>query len=105
MVRKKKIKIIPPPPPASASDKVKAKYYEKYDPVDLIDAGYFEDDGIFKGNKCLVDLRPERGLVTIPIEEKVARKLYRIARRSGCSLSELASRWLARDLHTKSHAG
>jgi hypothetical protein len=54
----KKKKNVFPPPPQSASNKDKAAYYEKHDPVDLIDAGLFEEDGIYKGNKRLVDLRP-----------------------------------------------
>jgi len=101
MVRKKHIA---PPPGESASDKAKAHYYEKHDPIDLIDAGYFEEDGIYKGNKRIVDLRPQRGLVTIPIQEKVARKLFRIAKRSGCTPSDLATSWLAKNLHPKSRA-
>jgi len=90
-----------PPPPESASDKAKAAYYEKHDPVDLLDAGYLEEDGIFEGDKRIVDLRPERGLVAIPVDERVARKLCRIARRSGCTPSDLATRWLAESLETK----
>jgi hypothetical protein len=97
-------KHIAPPPCESASDKVKADYYEKHDPIDLIDAGYFEEDGIYKGNKRMVDLRPQRGLITIPIQEKIARKLYRIARRSGCTPSDLATHWLAKSLPPKSRA-
>ena len=31
----------------------KAEYYEKYDAVDLIDAGYLVEDGIFEGDKRL----------------------------------------------------
>ena len=101
MAGNKKRKSIPPPPPESASDKVKAEYYEKHDPVDLLDAGYLEEDGLFVGDKRVVDLRPERGLVSIPVEARVARKLYRIARRRGCTPSALASRWLAEGLHSK----
>jgi len=87
----KKRKNIPPLPPSKDSDKIKGAYYEKYDPVDLIDAGYFEEDGIFEGDKRVVDLRTERGMVTIPIEAPVARKLYRVARRNGCTPSHLAT--------------
>ena len=94
---------VPPPPPESASDRLKAQYYEKHDPVDLLDAGYLQEDGIFVGDKRVVDLRPERGLVAIPVDARVARKLYRRARRSGCTPSELASRWLAEELQAKSH--
>jgi hypothetical protein len=101
IIRKKHIA---PPPSERASDKVKADYYEKHDPIDLIDAGYFEEDGIYKGNKRMVDLRPQRGLIAIPIQEKIARKLYRIARHSGCTLSDLATSWLAKELHPKSRA-
>jgi hypothetical protein len=34
---------------------MKAEYYEKHDPVDLLDAGYLVQDGIFEGDECLVD--------------------------------------------------
>ncbi len=94
---------IPPPPPESASDATKAAYYEKHDPVDLIDAGYFEEEGIFERDKCLVDLRTERGLISVPIDARVARKLHRIARRSGCTPSDLATRCLAESLDAKAH--
>ncbi len=98
----KRTKRIPSPPPESASERVKAAYYRKHDPVDLIDAGYFEEDGIFKGSRRLVDLRPERGLITVPVATPVARKLYRMARRAGCTPSELATRLFAQDLGGKS---
>ncbi|MBM4044663.1 MAG: hypothetical protein FJ279_06075 [Planctomycetes bacterium] len=94
---------IPRPPRESDSDKVKAAYYEKHDPVDLLDAGYLEEDGLFVGDKRVVDLRPERGLVRIPVAAPVARKLYRVARRAGCTPSDLATRWLAEDLRARSH--
>ena len=68
------------------------------DPVDLLDASYLEEDGIYEGETLLVDLKQERGLVAVPVEARVARKLYRAARRSGCTPSELASRCLARTL-------
>lgn len=90
-----------PPPPERASDRTKAAYYEAHDPVDLLDAGYLEEDGIFEGGKRIVDLRPERGLVAIPVDERVARKLCRVARRSGCTPSDLATRWLAESLDAK----
>jgi hypothetical protein len=95
-------KRIAPPPRESATEKAKAEYYEKHDPVDLLDAGYLEEDGIYEGEKRLVDLRLERGLVAIPVEARVARKLYRLARRSGCTPSELASRCLADTLDAES---
>ncbi len=69
--------------------------------MDLLDAGYLEEDGIFEGDKRIVDLRPERGLVAIPVDERVARKLRRVALRSGCTPSDLATRWLAESLETK----
>jgi hypothetical protein len=59
---RKKHRSVPPPPPASAPDAVKAAYYEKHDAVDLLDAGYMEEEGIFEGDRCLVDLRAGRGL-------------------------------------------
>jgi hypothetical protein len=93
-----KRKRIPPPPPENASHRVKAAYYRRYDPIDLIDAGYFQEDGIFKGTRRLVDLRPERGLIAIPVATPVARKLHRVARQRGCTPSELASRLLSDDL-------
>ena len=74
---------LPPPPPESASDEVKAEYYEQHDPVDLVDAGYFAEDGIFKGDRRLVDLRPEREKVAMPVKVEVARRLHRRACRSG----------------------
>ncbi|MBM4038506.1 MAG: hypothetical protein FJ290_08325 [Planctomycetes bacterium] len=92
---------VAPPPPESASDKAKAAYYEKQDPADLLDAGYLEEDGIFEGDKRIADLRPERGLVAIPVDERVARKLRRVARRSGCTPSDLATRWLAESLEAQ----
>ena len=98
-----KKKSIPPPPPENASDRAKARYCEKHDPVNLLDAGYLQEEGIFVGDKRVVDLRPERGLVAIPVDARVARKLYRRACRSGCTPSELASRWLAEGLQAKSH--
>ena len=97
----KRTKRIPPPPLASASDAAKGAYYEKHDPVDLVDAGYFEEEGIFKAEKCLVDLRPERGLIAVPIDARIARRLHRIARQSGRTPSELASRCLDESLHGK----
>ena len=98
----KRTRTISPPPPVSASDRVKADYYRKHDPVDLLDAGYLEEDGIFKGNRRLVDLRPERGLITIPVATPVAKRLYRLARKTGCTPSQLATRLLAQDLGAKS---
>lgn len=95
-------KSIPAPPPENASDRTKARYYERHDPVDLLDAGYLLEEGIFVGDKRVVDLRPERGLVAIPVDARVAKKLYRRARRSGCTPSELASRWLAEEMQGKS---
>jgi hypothetical protein len=100
--KKRKKGSIPPPPPESASERVKAAYYRKHDPVDLIDAGYWEEDGLFKANRRLVDLRPERGLMAIPVATPVARKLHRLACRAGCTPSELATRLLAQDLGTPS---
>ena len=89
----------PAPPPAErASDRTKARYYERQDPVDLIDAGYFQEEGIFKGDRRVVDLSPERGLVRIPITADVARRLRRVARRKGCTPADLASRLLDKDL-------
>ena len=92
---------IPPPPPASASDAVKAEYYERYDPADLLDAGYLVQEGIFEGDECLVDLRADRGKIAIPIDARVARRVPRLARRSGCTPSDLASRCLAESLDAK----
>jgi len=99
----KRTKSVPPPPRESASDAAKADYYEKHDPVDLVDAGYFEEEGIFEGEKRLVDLRPERGLIAVPIDARIARRLHRIARQSGRTPSELASRCLDESLHAKTH--
>jgi hypothetical protein len=101
MADRAKRKHIPPPPPEGASDKTKAKYCAKHDAVALLDAGYLEEDGIFVGDKRVVDLRPERGLVAIPVRASVARKLYLAARRSRCTPSALATRWLARELQAK----
>ncbi|MBM4039494.1 MAG: hypothetical protein FJ290_13360 [Planctomycetes bacterium] len=50
---RKKRRAIPPPPPESASDAVKAAYYEKHDPADLMDAGYFVEEDIFDGEERL----------------------------------------------------
>ena len=97
----KKHKRIPPPPPASASDAVKAEYYEKHDPADLLDAGYLAEEGIFEGDECLVDLRSGHGKIAIPIDARVARRILRLARRSGCTPSDLASRCLAESLDAK----
>jgi hypothetical protein len=94
-------KKVPPPPPESASDAVKAAYYEKHDPVDLLDVGYFQEEGIFEGEKQVVDLRPERGLVAIPLDAQVAKKLLRAARQSGTTPSELASRYVAEGIRKK----
>jgi len=96
-----KRKAVPPPPPESASDAVKAAYYEKHDVLDLLDAGYLEEVGIFEGDECLADLRPERGRVAIPIDAQVARRLRRVARRAGCTPSDLATRCLAESRHVK----
>lgn len=93
---------IPPPPPEGASDRLKGEYYESHDPVELVDAGYFVEDGIFEGDTRRVDLRPERGLVAIPVKAEVARKLYRRACRSGCTPAELANRCLADGLKSGS---
>ena len=94
-------KNISAPPPASASDPVKAEYYEKHDPVDLLDAGYLVQEGIFEGDECLVDLRARHGKIAIPIDARVARRVLRLARRSGCTPSDLASRCLAESLDAK----
>jgi hypothetical protein len=94
----RKTKCIPPPPRESASDEAKAAYYERHDPVDLLDAGYLEEDGLFEGERRLVDLRPERGLVVIPIDAGVARRLWRLAKGRGQTPSHLASDLLAADL-------
>ncbi len=97
----RKSKPIAPPPGPDAPDAVKARYYETYDPVELLRAGYLEEDGIFEGDKRVVDLRPGRGLVSVPIRAKTARRLHRAARRAGCTPSELATRLLERDLGRK----
>jgi hypothetical protein len=94
-------KRVPPPPRESDSDARKARYYAKHDPVDLLDAGYLVEEGIFQGDKRLVDLRPERGLVQVPIAAPVARKLHGLARRAGCTPSDLATRCQARELHVR----
>jgi hypothetical protein len=99
----KKHRTVPPPPRSNTSDAAKAGYYEKHDPVDLIDAGYFQEEGIFEGDKCVVDLRAERGLIAIPVDARIARRLHRLARRSKCTPSDLASRCLAQSLRTGSH--
>ena len=104
----KRRKRVPPPPPESASDRGKAAYYRQHDPVDLIDAGYFQEDGIFKGGRRVVDLRPERGLISIPVATPVAQKLHRLARQTGYTPSELATRLLEEDLggkHRRSRIG
>ena len=101
-VAARKAKGIPPPPKESDPDEVKAEYYTEHDPVDLLDAGYLEEDGIYHGDECVVDLRPERGFVRIPVKAKVAHQLHDVARRSGCTPSDLATRWLAEDLRSKS---
>jgi hypothetical protein len=98
----KRAKNIPPPPPASASDAAKAAYYERYNPADLLDAGYLVLEGVFEGDECLVDLRAARGKIAIPIDARVARRVLRLARRSGCTPSDLASRCLAESLDAKS---
>lgn len=92
---------IPAPPPESASDKAKADYYQRYEPTELLDAGYVLEDGIFEGDEAVVDLRPERGMVAIPVKAEVARKLYRRAARSGCTPADLATEWLAEELDAK----
>jgi hypothetical protein len=92
---------VPHPPRETESDTRKAEYYARYDPVDLMDAGYLEEDGLFQGDRCLVNLRPERGLVRIPVAAAVARKLRGAARRAGCTPCELASRCLARELQIR----
>ena len=94
----KKSKRIPPPPGRDAPDDVKARYYETYDPVELLRAGYLEEVGVFEGDKLVVDLRPGRGLVSVPIRARTARKLHLAARRAGCTPSELATRLLDEDL-------
>jgi hypothetical protein len=100
MAHRKK-KRVPPPPREADSDVRKAKYYAKHDPADLLDAGYFEEKGIYQGGKRLVDLTPEGGLVRLPISAAIVRKLHGLARRSGCTPSELANRCLARELHVR----